>query len=572
MVPTGDIAQDDGFSWLGTDNDQTQGDRLLMPFFGAHFGWGHRYSSHWSGDGNLPTAPVSGPMFPGSGAGIIYYAHPHFPPDYQHVFIINDWLNGTHIYRPSWDGTLMRPEGGILEPFARRGGGKLLYRTTDLEFGPNGRLYICGWGGGYDYETGAEGSWIFRVTYGAPVADWTPDEKRARAVADRPALRKLYLKMIARTSFSNRDDGLDKVQSFYESLNDDEERAIVLPALASSIDVRELFWDAFGGSESLRRAAVKGWHQMQDGAVPGLDSDEEDLLEELAEVMEKAQSSGDPGDAATWLLSKLVDAAGPADERVTAVAEVLGGIVLPPGWSPPPRSEAVLAAILNEYGDSLIRTQVLSFLSRIEPRQFANLKPIQDAIRRLSSQPNPRLYAHLVNLIEKLGFSIEVPAPEPATSAGVFATLAGANPEQGRDLFFKPDGGAGCAVCHGVAGQGGEFAPDLSGVGLRLSAENIIQSILEPSAATTEGYAMHVLETVDGHTHFGAVIQETHALIKLVRADGTPVTVESEKNTKRQKLDQSVMPAAYAVFGDEQLADLTAWLLTLRDGVSKRVN
>ena len=34
-----DIAFDDQFNWLGTDNDQTMGDKLFAPFYGAHFGW-----------------------------------------------------------------------------------------------------------------------------------------------------------------------------------------------------------------------------------------------------------------------------------------------------------------------------------------------------------------------------------------------------------------------------------------------------------------------------------------------------------------------------------------------------
>ena len=817
-----DITLDDGFNWLGTDNDQTQGDRIVMSFFGAHFGWGHRYSSHWSGEGNLPTVPVSGPMFPGSGTGIIYYAHPHFPPHYQNIYFINDWLNGTHVYRPVWDGALMRPEGGILESFARRGGDELLYRPTDLEFAPDGSLHICGWGGDYHYETESEGSWIFRIIHGAQNADWTPGEKRvrphskwtldelladlgpenipvwrvnaqdelvrrgasvqepliaslrsgqlskgqetwtawalgrmpekdpatdaffaglasgeeplsfnlrlqalrilghrartlpdggslpwavgegiyhshprirfetiqaiqqaegrafvpilldrlgneadrivfyagwqtlrhllpvsqrkdllddprprvrlaallslqedfaigldevlqvaesdpdeevqswaltfamnplppekmpdttarveleqsippetlferARATADRPALRRLYLKMISRTSFTRRDDGLEKVQSFYESLDEDEDRAIVLPALALSIEVRELFWDAFGGSEPLRRAAVEGWHQMQNRAVPGLDSDEEELRAELAEVEKKAQSSGDPGDSATWLLSKLLEV-GPSDKRVATAAEVLAEIALPPGWSPPPRSEALLADILNQYPERLIRTNVLIFLSRIEPEKFADLEPIEEAIRRLCSKPYPRLYSLLVNLIQKMGFAIEAPLPRPATSDGILAALPSANPDRGRDLFFNPDRGFGCAICHRVAEQGEEFAPDLSGVGLRLSAEDTIRAILEPSASITEGYALHILETADGRTNLGAVIQESDALIKLVDAEGRLITLEKGQITKRQKLEQSVMPAAYAVFGNEQLADLTSWLLTLQDG------
>ena len=60
-----DITHDSGFNWLGTDNDQTTGDRVFMPFFGVHFGWNHPWSSHWVDDEHLPTAPVSGPLFEG---------------------------------------------------------------------------------------------------------------------------------------------------------------------------------------------------------------------------------------------------------------------------------------------------------------------------------------------------------------------------------------------------------------------------------------------------------------------------------------------------------------------------
>jgi putative membrane-bound dehydrogenase-like protein len=38
-----DISFDDGFDWLGTDNDQNYGDKIFSPFYGAHFGWGHTW-------------------------------------------------------------------------------------------------------------------------------------------------------------------------------------------------------------------------------------------------------------------------------------------------------------------------------------------------------------------------------------------------------------------------------------------------------------------------------------------------------------------------------------------------
>ncbi len=172
-----DIAMDGGFNWLGTDNDQNQGDKAIAPFFGAHFGWGHPYSSHWTGRGHLPTVPMSGPVFHGSGAGIVYHDHPSFPSRYRGIFLINDWTRGTLVFRPSWEGSLMAPEGGRLELFA--GSGQAPYRPTDIEFGPRGRLYSCGWGRDYHYEPGREGSWIYRFSPVGP-GERAPERDRSR--------------------------------------------------------------------------------------------------------------------------------------------------------------------------------------------------------------------------------------------------------------------------------------------------------------------------------------------------------------------------------------------------------
>jgi putative membrane-bound dehydrogenase-like protein len=146
-----DITADSGFNWLGTDNDQTNGDRIFMPFFGAHFGWNHPWSAHWSNEPHAPSAPVSGPFFEGSGTGIIFADSAKFADEFRGVYFINDWLNKTtFVWRPTWDGALLRPQHGNWEPFVV--GGQSLYRPTDLEVGPDGALWILGWSSGYGAE------------------------------------------------------------------------------------------------------------------------------------------------------------------------------------------------------------------------------------------------------------------------------------------------------------------------------------------------------------------------------------------------------------------------------------
>ncbi len=152
-----DITFDDGFNWLGTDNDQVQGDKIFMPLYGGHFGWGHGWSYHWTGEDHLPTVPMSAPLFEGSGAGVIHYHATQFPEEYQGVYFINDWMRReVYAFRPEWKGALQVARGGKLGVFAKAGTGRTIpgssgraFDPTDIEVAPDGSLIIASWGRAY---------------------------------------------------------------------------------------------------------------------------------------------------------------------------------------------------------------------------------------------------------------------------------------------------------------------------------------------------------------------------------------------------------------------------------------
>ena len=170
-----DIAFDDQFNWLGTDNDQTMGDKLFAPFYGAHFGWGHNWSYDWKGDDHLPTAPSSGPLFEGSGAGIIFCGITNYPDKYRNAFLYSDWLNReVRIFRSKWDGAWRKANRENLEILAHAGGGRSMplsegraFDPVDIEMGPDGAIWISSWGRQYgahyeDKQLANEGR-IYRI-------------------------------------------------------------------------------------------------------------------------------------------------------------------------------------------------------------------------------------------------------------------------------------------------------------------------------------------------------------------------------------------------------------------------
>jgi putative membrane-bound dehydrogenase-like protein len=812
-----DIAFDDGFNWLGTDNDQTQGDRVIMPFFGAHFGWGHRYSSHWTGEGHLPTVPISGPLFSGSGAGIVYQAHENFPPEYRNAFFINDWLFGTYVYRPDWKGALRVAGKGSLEPFMRRSEDGMLYRPTDLEFGPNGSIYSLGWGGNYDYQTGNEGSWIFRITHrdakpranqptgslrkmtvarlvrdlgpdvlparrvnaqtellrrgdgvrgeliqalsetglttgqqtwaawtlgrmrnsrsdaaflkwanltnryplnlriqairilgkrqstdrgqdllsavarqamidpdprvrfegvqavhqaksaaavdqlldllsrekdrlvfysgwqalrdlaplkkrenwltnidprirlaallglqqdhaisqreafdlverelDSEVRSWaltyamnaTPPKKmpntkarvvfdqsvpiadlieRAGKAAGQSGLRLLYLKMIGRASVRSGGQQQELLK-FYRRLHHDAERVLVLPALASNLAAFPDLWVALG-SEPLREVAVGALVNLVRLRTAALRSTEE-------QIRSAAQNLSSVNTAATDIATRLlgeISKAGPSDDRVGGALRAIEDMPLPANWRIAGSELKGLLDVLEKRPEPDVRRSALRLLGKLEPASVAGNQRVEQIFTSLTRKADARLYRELTATVMHLGLPLQIPAPELATAAGVLANLAEANSKRGREFFFDPVRGAGCAACHRIQGRGNAVAPDLSGVGSRLTSENMIQAILQPSANITEGYAMQHITMKDGTEQTGAVIRESDSSIALLLPTGIQVSIASSDIRRRKKLNQSVMPQGYELFGNEQLADLTAWLLSLRDVMPKKI-
>jgi putative membrane-bound dehydrogenase-like protein len=209
-----DICFDDGFNWLGTDNDQTQGDKIFAPFYGAHFGWGHPWSYHWTGEDHLPTVPASAPLFEGSGTGVIHYHATQFPEEYRGVFFENDWMRReVYAFRPKWDGALLTCEGGFPGVFAHADGGRTLpgssgrvFEPTDIEVGPDGTLYILSWGHAYG-GTIKDGKQIdagrvYRIRHAEstlvkwqsdhraqPIAEWSLEELFADLGSSVPAWR-----------------------------------------------------------------------------------------------------------------------------------------------------------------------------------------------------------------------------------------------------------------------------------------------------------------------------------------------------------------------------------------------
>jgi putative heme-binding domain-containing protein len=94
------------------------------------------------------------------------------------------------------------------------------------------------------------------------------------------------------------------------------------------------------------------------------------------------------------------------------------------------------------------------------------------------------------------------------------ALRGGRNYEQGKKVFET----IGCTMCHLFGGGSGGIGPDLSGVGGRFGAYEILQSILEPSVNVSDLYSTKIITTTDGKEVKGKLDNEGETEVTLIQA------------------------------------------------------
>jgi len=151
-----------------------------------------------------------------------------------------------------------------------------------------------------------------------------------------------------------------------------------------------------------------------------------------------------------------------------------------------------------------------------------------------------------------------------ATVADAMSLLTQGSVADGKALFFAT-GGAGCSKCHRTkTSQQPGFGPDLASVVKQADPKKVIESILLPSREIKEGFAMQLVVTDEGKTITGILKEETGVALSLLQPDGRVVVVR--KSTIDERISQKVspMPSFDRLLTPRQVADLTAYLMSLK--------
>ncbi|MCY7352602.1 MAG: HEAT repeat domain-containing protein [Cytophagaceae bacterium] len=150
-----------------------------------------------------------------------------------------------------------------------------------------------------------------------------------------------------------------------------------------------------------------------------------------------------------------------------------------------------------------------------------------------------------------------------AVAASFKGSLMGGVPDVGRRIFFRHQT-AQCIRCHSYDDLGGDAGPRLNGVASRLTREQLLESLIKPSARLAPGFGTVALKLKNGKTVNGILQGETGTEVKIKVGDQPDAVIRKDQIAKRTSAPSSMPPMNY-LLTKREIRDVVSFLATLKD-------
>ncbi len=135
------------------------------------------------------------------------------------------------------------------------------------------------------------------------------------------------------------------------------------------------------------------------------------------------------------------------------------------------------------------------------------------------------------------------------------------NPTNGQALV---EGKGRCLTCHRINGRGLRTGPDLSDIGAARTAATIQRSLIDPTSGMWPINRPVRATTRDGRTIRGRRLNEDTFTVQLIDEEERLVSIDKSDLKALELSKTSTMPPAAKVLTPDEVADVVAYLLSLR--------
>jgi len=134
---------------------------------------------------------------------------------------------------------------------------------------------------------------------------------------------------------------------------------------------------------------------------------------------------------------------------------------------------------------------------------------------------------------------------------------------RGQALF---EGKGECTDCHRVDGAGSRIGPDLSDIGRRRRAGDLMASLLDPAAEIRASNRFYRVVTSAGEEVVGRLLNHDTFTVQLLDFDERLRSFD-KGDLREQGFEDSPMPSYRGELDEQEIADLVSYLLSLRGSV-----
>ena len=278
---------------------------------------------------------------------------------------------------------------------------------------------------------------------------------------------------------------------------------------------------------SLEALSNMQYEKLEDAVEIALKDTEQDVRAEALSILPTLDL---PAEQVVDFFSLVLEAA-TITEQQTALKQL--------GALPSTQTAQLFEQLLDQYIANKMKPGIqLEFLEALEASKAEDLQTKLEAHQKAQSEKDP-LYEFRV-------------------------ALAGGNARRGWRIFNSHET-AQCIRCHTLTpGEEGVVGPNLRGVGNRLSREEILESLIEPSAQIAAGYGIVSLTLTDDSKVSGTVKKETNTQLTLQIGEEETREIAKSEVSERVDAPSSMIPMG-TLLEKEELRDLVEFLSFLKD-------
>ncbi|MBL9091355.1 MAG: c-type cytochrome [Planctomycetaceae bacterium] len=134
------------------------------------------------------------------------------------------------------------------------------------------------------------------------------------------------------------------------------------------------------------------------------------------------------------------------------------------------------------------------------------------------------------------------------------------------EQIFHQSSAANCKGCHAVRGFGKKLGPDLTSIGKKYEKAALLETIMDPSKAISHEYVTYVVETDEGQSYTGFVVDKNDKVVIIRTAEDKAVRIPAKHVDSLTATTKSMMPElVLREVTAQDAADLLAYLMTLRE-------